>query len=294
MIRSFLLGVTLVTSSAAVAAVGPPIAYSIGRDVYLVNQDGSGKQLVYRGATRTSIFSISMKKDGGEMSFEEVVSNGQAAKLITIRYGATGAGTVVRSVPGCRFSVSTRDDGAILAADFCTGAVNYAATATDALTPVAIGRPASKVAWMADGSFLYASQGTIWQATMASPGGIAIRTQDCVQDLAPAHAAGEALVAVGQICDGPRIDRMLVPTGTTERLAAGTDSGYSSDDRCFIFVPPRSRRGTSLLIARVDGTGSSVQLGNNANYNSVDWRADSQPATCRLVATDALQFRTVP
>lgn len=278
----------------AAAGTGGQIAYSIGREIYLVDPDGSGKRLLYRGAVRTSIFAISMKKGGGELSFEEVAQNGQGGRLITITYGASGSALVTRNVSGCRFDVDTRPDGALLMTETnCGGVVKLAAAGSSDFQPVGVPRQASKVAWMPDGSFLYASGGQIWHATLANPSGTAIASQDCVQTLGTANDASEVLVAVGQVCDGPRIDRVLVPSGAATRIAAGPDAAYSQDDLCYIFVEPPSRKGSILLMARIDGTGTSVRLDNPGKYGSVDWRGDSQPSTCPLIANDALRFREV-
>ena len=284
----------LASSAPALAGTGAEIAYSVGRDVYLINSDGTGKRLLYRGATKTSIFAISMKKNGGELSFEEVSSKGQTGRLITVAYGNSGAAQVTRNVPGCRFDVDTRSDGALLTVELnCGGVVKFAAPGSSDLQPVGVPRQAAKVAWMPDGSFLYASQGKIWHATLSNPSGTAIANQDCVQSLNTANAASEALVAVGQVCDGQRIDRLLVPAGTATHIAAGPDAAYSQDDKCYVFVAPPQRRGSFLLKARIDGVGSSVQIGNSGNYGSVDWRGDSQPSTCSLLTNDALEFREV-
>ena len=292
--RLALLVALLASSTSAPAGIGAEIAYSVGREIYLVNADGSGKRLLYRGPTKTSIFAISMKKDGGELSFEEASSTGQTGQLVTIAYGNSGMGQVIRSVPGCRFDVDTRPDGALLVVELnCGGVVKYAAPGSSNLQPVGVPRQASKVAWMPDGSFLYAAEGKIWQATLSSPSGTAIANQDCVQSINTANAASEALVAVGQVCNGPRIDRMLVPSGTATHIAAGPDAAYSQDDKCYLFVAPPQRRGSFLLMARIDGVGSSVQVGNSANYGSVDWRGDSQPGSCGLLTSGALQFREV-
>jgi len=294
MLRLVVLFGLLTSSAYAYAGTGPEIAYSVGRDVYLINSDGSGKRLLYRGATRTSIFAISMKKDGGELSFEEVSPKGQTGHLVTISYGETGAAQVIRSVPGCRFDLDTRTDGALLAVELgCGGVVKFAPAGSSDFQPVGVPRQASKVAWMSDGSFLYAAEGKIWHATLTNPSGTAITNQDCVQNISTANTASEALVSVGQFCDGPRIDRLIVPAGTATHIAAGPDSAYSQDDQCYIFVSPPQRRGSYLLLARIDGTGSSVQIGNSASYGSVDWRGDTQPGTCRLLTTSALQFREV-
>lgn len=291
MYRSFAFLALSFISTPLTAGVGGEIAYSVGRDVYLINQDGSGKRLVYRGAAGTTIFGISMKSNGGEMSFEEVGKSGQTGKLITISYGTSGLGSVTRNIAGCRWSVSTRNDGALLAVDSCDRQVKFIAAGSSTLSSLGIDQ-SFKASWMPDGSFLYTRAGTIRAGTLANPTGSQVRDQDCVQNINGAHSASEALVSVGSICDGPRIDRMLVPSGSTTHLAAGPDAAYSQDDACYIFIS-EVRRGGYLLIAPIDGSSRSVQLGNSASYKSVDWRGDSQPGRCRLLANTALEFRKV-
>jgi hypothetical protein len=187
--------------------------------------------------------------------------------------------------------VSTRDDGALLAVDSCNGQVKFIAAGSTTQTDVGIGQ-SFKVSWMPDGSFLYTKAGTIRLGSLANPTGSQIRVQDCVQNLNGAHSASEALVSVGSVCDGPRIDRMLVPSGSATHIAAGPDAAYSQDDACYIFIS-EVRRGGYLLIAPFDGSSSSVQLGSSANYKSVDWRGDSQPSACGVAASNALQFREI-
>jgi hypothetical protein len=278
-------------SSPLLAGTGGEIAYSVGREVYLINQDGSGKRLLYRGATGTSIFSITMKSNGGELSFEEVGKTGQNGRLITISYGPSGAGSVTRNISGCRWNASTRDDGALLAVDSCNGRVNFIPAGSSTQTDLGIVQ-STKVSWMPDGSFLYTSGGTIRLGSLANPTGSQISVQDCVQNLNGAHTASEALVSVGSVCDGPRIDRMLVPSGSVTHIAAGPDAAYSQDDACYIFISP-VRRGAHLLIAPIDGGSGSKPLGSYADYKSVDWRGDSQPTTCQVAASNPLQFREV-
>jgi hypothetical protein len=288
--RSFAFLALGLISSPLLAGTGAEIAYSVGRDVYLINQDGSGKRLIYRGGTGTSIFGISMKSNGGEMSFEEVAKTGQTGKLITLSYGASGVGSITRNIPGCRWTVSTRSDGALLAVDSCNREVKFIPAGSSTQTNLGIGQ-SSKVAWMPDGSFLYTSADTIRLGTLANPTGSLVTIQDCVQNLNAAHATPEALVS--QACTGPTMYRLSIPSGSkTPITAASPDAAYSQDDACFIFIS-QVRRGGYLLIAPIDESSSSVPLGNSAAYKSVDWRGDAQPGTCRLVTSNALQFREV-
>jgi hypothetical protein len=274
------------------AGVGGEIAYSLrgGREIYLVNPDGSGKRLVYRAAAKKTVLGIDMRHNGGELTFEEVDSGGQTGRLKTITYGTSGLGAVVREITGCRFSSDTAPDGSLLFVDSCNGDLKIIQPGGTAQS-VGVPNNVSKAAWLPDGSFLYASAGAIFRATLGAPAsGTSLAAQDCVQTLNAAHGANEALVGVGDVC-GRAIKRLDVGTPS---LGASIQDGYypaySPDDQCFIYLTA-GFRGITLVIRRVDGTGIPLQL-RKANYASVDWRGDSSPGACPVTATSPFDFRT--
>lgn len=293
-VTAIAFSITAFFACPAHAGVGGEIAYSVSRDVYLVNQDGTGKRLLYRGAIGTKIFAISIKPDGGEMSFEEVGKTGQTARLITISYGASGSATVTRNIGGCRWDVSTRNDGALLVVDSCDHTVKFFAAGATTPSQVATPGPASKVSWLADGSFLYTSGDKIRMGTLASPSGTEVAAQNCVQNLDAAHSASEALVSVGSFC-GAAMYRLAVPSGTKTMMSVTSPAAaYSQDDSCFIYIA-KTRKSGYLMIAPVSEASSPVQFGNSADYGSVDWRGDSQPKSCPIASSNsAFEFRIAP
>jgi len=276
----------------AIAGIGGEIAYSLrgGREIYLVNPDGSGKRLVYRAPAKKTVLGIDMRHNGSELTFEEVDSSGQTGRLKTITYGASGLATVTRSISGGRFQIDTAPDGTLLFVDIFDGDIKRLAPGSS--TPVSVGVPrsVSKVAWLADGSFLYASQAQVWRATLASPSGTALVSQNCVQSLKGAHTANEALLV--DAC-AQYMGRLSVsPVSLDATLGRGQDPSYSPDDHCFIYITPSQRGGSLLKIQRLDGSGTAVQVEGKGNYASVDWRGDSSPAACPVTASSAFDFRT--
>jgi hypothetical protein len=161
-------------------------------------------------------------------------------------------------------------------------------TAVNVNVPVDV----AKVAWLPDGSFIYAAATEIRHATLASPSGTQKATQNCVQTLNGAHGSNEALIGVGDFC-GQAIKRLQIASATlSSSLSDGMNPSYSPDDECFIYLSSAVRGGV-LTIKRIDGTGTPVQIGKKANYASVDWRGDSVPDGCP-VSSSALEFRTPP
>ncbi len=288
-----LLLLVLVPAPAA-AGTGGEIAYSLrgGREIYLVDPDGSGKRLLYRAPAKKTLFALDIIHDGGQLSFEEVDSSGQTATLKTISYGESGLGTVIRTVSGGRFQMDTARDGSLLFVEFFTGDVRLSAPGSSSSVSVGVPRQASKVAWLADGSFLYASEGQVWRATLANPAGTSLIGRDCVQSLSAAHVALEALVDTGQACGDPGLYRLFVdPPSIGASIAQGDSAAYSPDDACFIHIAP-AQRGSYLMIRRLDGDGNPVQVGAKANYASVDWRGDSSPDPCPVPSLSPFRFRT--
>lgn len=277
----------------AIAGIGGEIAYSLrgGREIYLVNPDGSGKRLVYRAPAKKTVLGIDMRHNGSELTFEEVDSSGQTGRLKTITYGVSGTGSVVREIIGCRFNSDTAADGSLLFVDSCNGDLKLIRPAS-AVESVGVPGNVSKATWLVDGSFVYAlAGGSIVHATLNDPAsGTTLATQNCVQTLNAAHGANEALVGVGDVCDRS-IKRLDVGAPSlSASIQDGYYPAYSADDQCFIYLTSEFR-GPTLVIRRLDGTGDPLKF-RKANYASVDWRGDSSPAACPVPAGSAFDFRT--
>lgn len=286
-----------VSSVASAAGTGPEIAFSLsgGRGVYLVNPDGTGQRLIYRSEVRTTVHAIDLRPDGGEVSFEEVAADGQTASLKTVSYGATGGGTLVRSIAGGRFSVDYHPsgDGSLLYVDWDEGRVRHVAAGASAGTLLPLTDRAVKVAWISPTEFLFAGGGQIKRAAVTSTTGTVVVGQDCVVSIKPFHATAQAFVTVASPC-GASLDRLNVdPPSLSKGFAPGEEGSPSPDDICFVAIVP-SGRSKALTIRRMDGDGQPFQIGRKRDYASVDWRAESgAPASCPVTLNSAFQFREV-
>ena len=149
---------TIVLPSAAGAITGPPISFSTGNSIYLVNPDGSGLALLYQGARGTAVQSVDLKRGGGEVAFIE------NHVLKVLPYGANGrpiAGPRVISLP-CPVALSVDHnsaDDSLAVKDGC--APNHiwrvAAGAAAAYPQPLVTQPQTigDVVWSRDGSRLY-------------------------------------------------------------------------------------------------------------------------------------------
>ena len=303
MYRTMLAVAALSCSTVALAApIGPEIAYSVrgSGSVYLVNPDGTGKRQIYRAPARKDVFAISLRSGGGEIAFEEVDSAGQTGRLRTVEYGASGGGTVTRTIEGCRFDMDFHPtDGSLLFVETgnlsgCGGG-DIKRLAPGSSTPVSLGiqKEASKVAWLNDGATLiFAAEGKIWKAPAnGSTAPQEVLTQDCVGTLAAGHQNAEALLTIGSFC-GASLDRLVLdPVSLEKGIASGQSPSYSPDDQCFVYIAP-AQRGSYLTIRRTQDSGTEVTVGKKANYASVDWRGEpTSPYGCPAAAAAVLPDR---
>lgn len=261
---------------AAAAQVGPPIAYAKGGsrpEIYLVNPDGSGLRLVYRGASRTKIFALDVKPGGGELSFEEVAccSSGPSY-LKTVTYAATGTlGTVSRSLSTCRISGIDYhpSDGSVLMVDNCARKVMRLDAGST--TPVDIGVPGSvfTARWLSDGAgFVYGAQGWLNRSTISNPTqSTRLLAMEIMGDFDAGKQSQQLLHSVDDW-----IDHILLPAQFNKGVGQGSGASFAPGDQRFIYMTA-PRRGLSYLkIRRVDGTGGEERIGAEAAYTSVDWR----------------------
>lgn len=302
-----MVAIAALAGSAAAFAAPPEIAYSVrgSGSIYIVNPDGTGKRQIYRAPPRKDVFAISFRSGGGEIAFEEVDSTGQTGRLRTVEFGTSGAGTVTRTIEGCRFDVDFHPtDGSLLFVEIgnlsTCGQGDIKRLAPGSSTPVSLGiqKQASKVAWLADGStIIFAAEGKIWTAPAnGSTAPEEIVAQNCVSSLEAGHERTEALLTVGSVC-GASLDRLVLDPATLDAvtiqwgIASGESPSYSPDDLCFVYIAP-AQRGSYLKVRRTQDTGTEVTIGKKANYASVDWRGEpSEPYGCPAAASAVLPDR---
>jgi hypothetical protein len=278
-LNKFLAGAVLFVLSGNAAAAGPEIAYAKRAsrpEIHLVNPDGTGQRLIYRGASKTVITGLAMKPGGGEISFEEVDSSGQTASLKSVQYGDTGMGTVVRSIPGCRiFSIDYRpvtNDGSFFYVDLCSRTIQFVRPGISG--PVNVGQSVSKVAWLNDGETFLFSGINVTKAVLASPftQTVVAPGLQCVQWMRTGHHSEHALLKIGSACGGGIGYLTVDPPVWTDSIEQGDAPAFSTGDDCFIYITPAQRGGSYLMIRRLDGGGQPFRLGAKGNYSDVTWR----------------------
>ncbi|HEX8839435.1 MAG TPA: hypothetical protein VF750_03070 [Sphingomicrobium sp.] len=273
----FSLALVVSTATAAQAAgVGPPIAYSIGREVYLSTADGSSIRLLYTGANRTSIFGVQLKPGGGEVAFEETAccSMPSSSQLKVVRFDANGtrlgtaAVTVCGRVSGTAYHPT---DGSLLYASTCNQPLMRLDTATMATSPVGVPHRVSKASWLPNGTeFIYAAAAKIWRVATANLGSpSAVASADCVQSLDAGNSTDRALWTDG--CAGT-LNLLNLSTGQSSALRQGSNASFLPDDAEYAYLSPQARSGGYLLISKTDGSGTQTRIGSQAKYTAVDWR----------------------
>jgi hypothetical protein len=259
------------TVPAHAAGIGPEIAYSTWGTrpaVYVVNPDGSGRRLLYTGARNTRIGSVDMKPGGGEVSFYETTGNTLNApgELKTVQYAATGrAGTVSRSVPGCRYSVDYHpSDGSLLIVS-CDRQLQRLAASGWSPTNVAVSAQVSRARWLSGGTeFIYSAGGKLWRTAFATPETaeeVMVSNHDF---FATAHTSSLTLGTTSTRIDLIDVDGKSVTTG----IETGECPHFSPNDSTFVYM---ANFGKQLMIRPTSG-GQSTPISVKANFSSVDWR----------------------
>ncbi|MEO6114026.1 MAG: hypothetical protein ABIP07_06235 [Sphingomicrobium sp.] len=279
------LAILLTSTSAYAAGTGPTVAYATrgGQgEIYLVDPGGSPR-LVYRGPRRTAIFNIDMKPGGGELSFEETncCSAAGPTSLKTLQYGISGLGTVSRSLPitgaGCRIgSIDYHPDptnGSLIYTGNCSSSINRLAAGATTPTEINISNVA-KAAWTSDGLHILYVADALRKIAVATPeNSEIIVATNCVATLDAGSTLDVALLSIGQVCGGPRIDFVDVATKTLQTgIQQGQAAHLSPNDNLYIYISPYQRGGSYLLVRQVNGNALVERIGAKAEYSAVDWR----------------------
>ena len=96
MLRPLAIFLLLAATAPALGRVGPEVAYSTGKEIYLISPNGAGKLRIYQSRGNAFVSSVSLKKDGGAAA---LVDN-WVVKFITFTASGQQIGPV-RSIPTC-------------------------------------------------------------------------------------------------------------------------------------------------------------------------------------------------
>jgi hypothetical protein len=279
MTKSYLaLGVLAFTTTAASAAdIGPPIAYSVGRNLYLASADGSSTKLLFTAARRKSIFAVQLKPGGGEVAFEETACctppTSSLLKIVRFdnsgtRVGTPASITVCGRVAGLAYHPT---DGTVLYTSTCDQPTKRLNTTSMTSTAVTLPHSANYPSWLPNGTeFIYAAMAKIWRVSIANTNSpTAIGDANCVQSLDAGSVTSRALWT--DACAGT-VNLLNFSTGQSTALRQGASAYFSPTDVKYAYLSPQTTKGGYLLISNVDGSGTETRIGSRAKYLSVDWR----------------------
>jgi len=93
-----LLAVTALLSSAATAVAAPPVAYSIGKDVFLTSPTGTGTVKVWSGPGKMAVSGLDFDPSSNRIA---VLGTDRIIRIVS--YSASGVGGAVTTIPadGC-------------------------------------------------------------------------------------------------------------------------------------------------------------------------------------------------
>ena len=278
----------LLATSPAIAGVGPEIAYQEqhqnGDEIYLINPDGSGRSLVFKGPSKFFVSSLDMRPGGGELAV------GLRTRLFIVDYDSRGVKTSSREIgmptPGC--NVGTLDyhpsDGSLIMSQAC-GSSNSKIYRLPAGASVFDPTPLLSVSyyvgarWSRNGTRIYFSYGGAPGIFALDPGtGSTTQVQGSGWELSDMLQLGEQTVL--NLSGGPA----NLPQGTYKigdlttgqqrdgcRLA--TSIHFGSNDTQFVFRTPLNQGGYYVMVTNSDCSGAPLKLTGKGAFYYVDWRA---------------------
>jgi len=283
------LAAGLLTGTAATAQIGPEIAYAKGggrAEVYLINDDSSGRKLLYRGPSRSEIFHVDIKPGGGELAIEEHVQSksgsevGLTSTIKIFNYDAGGS-IVVGSVRTLELDCLSGSidyhptDGSLLYRG-CTAPIRVMRLNTSTLVSSELGLPhnAFVATWLDSTNLLYyvsssahATDGAkFWKFQLGSAAPTLVVSSSSPGSLDPSSSAATVLVS------GFSEIRQIDIAAQQISLFQPGDKGHFSPNNERVLYITGTGGGRYMLIRQTDGTGSPTNLAGKGNYTALDWR----------------------
>jgi hypothetical protein len=278
----------LAAGASATAGVGPEIAYQEqhqnGDEIYLINPDGTGRSLVFKGPSKFFVSNLDMRPSGGELAVA------LRTRLFIVDYDSRGVKTSSREIampsPGCGTGALDYhpSDGSLIMGQTCgssdtkiyrlrAGAISFDPA------PIVTFNYYAGVRWSRDGSKIYYSYG-------GAPGIFAFdpATNSSTQIQGASWELSDMLQLGNQtvwyLSGGPA----NLPQGTYKigdldtgqqrdgcRLA--TSIHFGPNDTQFVFRTPLAQGGTYVMVQNSDCSGAPFRLTGKGAFYYVDWRA---------------------
>lgn len=287
--HAILCSLAIISSAGpAVAGVGPEIAYQEqhqnGDEIYLINPDGTGRSLVFKGPSKFFVSSLDMRPGGGELAVA------LRTRLFIVDYDSRGVRTSSREIPmptaGCNTGALDYhpSDGSLIMGQACGSSntriyrLQSGATSFDP-TPVMTFNYYAGVRWSRDGTKIYYSYGGAPGVFAFDPAtSSSVQVQGAGWELSDLLQLGNQ--TVWYLSGGPA----NLPQGTYKigdldtgqqrdgcRLA--TSIRFGPNDTQMVFRTPLAQGGYYVLVQKSDCSGAPFQLTGKGAFYYVDWRA---------------------
>jgi hypothetical protein len=276
----------LLIGTAATAQVGPEIAYATtagGRpEIHLIDADGTGHSLLYRGGSRAEIFHVDIKPGGGQLAVEEHIRGTVRSPAISaikiIDYDANGS--IVGSVRTLQLNCLTGSldyhptDGTLLYRDCATPArIQRLDTTSMSSSDLGLAHSAFIAGWLDATHVLYYAhlQQKLWTvstAALASPTEVLSLSFPGALDTATSGAKG-------LWSDGTQIHLIDISAKQISPFQTPGQRGhFSPDDQDVLYITGDSvgKNGQFVIIRRTDGSGAPTNLAGRGSFTAVDWR----------------------
>lgn len=273
----------------ALAGIGPEIAYQEqhqnGDEIYLINPDGTGRSLVFKGPSKYFVSNLDMRPGGGELAVA------LRTRLFIVDYDDRGVKTSSREIKlpttGCNTGALDYhpSDGSLLVGQAC-GSSNSkvyrlaaGATSFDP-TPLMSFNSYVGVRWSRSGARIYYSYGGAPGIFAFDPAtGSSTQVQGAGWELSDMLQLGEQTYwsTSGGPARNPDGSYRIGDLTTGEqrdgcRLA--TSLHFGPNDTQFVFRTPLSQGGYYVMVQNSDCSGAPFRLtGNKGAFYYVDWRA---------------------
>jgi hypothetical protein len=278
----------LFASSSGIAGVGPEIAYQEqhqnGDEIYLINPDGTGRSLVFKGPSKFFVSNLDMRPGGGELAVA------LRTRLFIVDYDDHGVKTSSREIklPTAGCNTGTLDyhpsDGSLLVGQACGSSSTTifrlapGASSLDS-TPVLSFNYYAGVRWSRSGTKIYYSYGGAPGIFAFDPAtGSSSQVQGAGWELSDMLQLGEQ--TYWNISGGPS----NIPNGTYKigdlvtgqqrdgcRLA--TSLHFGPNDTQFVFRTLPAQGGYYVMVQNSDCSGAPFRLTGKGAFYYVDWRA---------------------
>lgn len=278
----------LFASGPAIAGVGPEIAYQEqhqnGDEIYLVNPDGTGRSLVFKGPSKYFVSNLDMRPGGGELAVA------LRTRLFVVDYDNRGVKTSSREIKmptaGCNTGALDYhpSDGSLLVGQSCGSSntkifrLGAGAGSLDP-DPILTFSYYAGVRWSRSGSVIYYSYGGAPGIFAFDP---ATNTSTQVQgsgwELSDMLQLGEQTVlnysgGPANLPQGTYKIGDLVSGEQRDGCRLATNIHFGANDSQFVFRTPLSQGGYYVMVQNSDCSGTPFRLTGKGSFYYVDWRA---------------------